>query len=552
MTCDRFRDLPLSTTSFSPDALLHLAGCATCRAYQKSLARQHRLARRLGTSPAPPATLRTRLLERLPETVSPSSSGSRSVMRPVLALAASAAIVAGVWVALPRVATRPAFATEVKSAVRRANTWHFVGWRREGNRKLRWEIWGRRRPFFYREQIGEDVLIDDGKARLRLLPPDQFQSRGYAITLPSRRLPMTGPATGTGPQEQFIEGIGGGYLDQLYEKRRNEREVVFSAISEGGVVREESLLTIDRQSRLPRRYRLERAEKPMLPSKRFAYSYAPPRNAAELTMFYNVAIPAEALRISRPARYASIDAADGLVLRPRANGPDAAGNLHVKIEHYLGGDRLVAGKISPWFRADVIWQSPPFTQLRDARYPTDGTGRRYLPISGPANVQDTDSTHIWLIPVDPVAPGTAPPRKLSLPIVAKLNFAKGIPDPYVKVIWTSVPILEKAMILSVPLPPLTATGSSKQPAYDNQPPTEGVHVSGQVMPLAFEAAMARYHYFQGEIPGRLGVAPRNAKEFARKALFWLERAIEAAENTPGAEERLKELREYANRLRSQL
>ncbi len=542
MNCDQFRDRP-TTPFFFLAALRHRIVCPQCRVHEMRLARQHRIARHL-KSPEPPAALRARVLAHLPEPLAP---GKRVILKPVLSVGIGFAVLTGVWIALPRLVTPPVFATEVKSAIRRANTWHFVGWRMEGNKKVRWEIWGRRQPFFYREQIGGDVMIDNGKSRLRLLPPDRFQTQGYAISLPSQRLPMTGPVMGTEPSEQFIAGIGGDYLDHLYEKKRGANDVVFSSIHETGVTKDESLLTISRQTYLPQLYRLERAVRAILPSKRFADSYGSPRTAAELAMVYDVAIPGKVTTLSAPAHFQRIDAPDGLVLRPKVMERDTDGNIHVRIEHWLGGKRLVVGQVFPWFQTNVLLQCPPYTQPDEALYPTDESGRRYLPIAGPANVFDTDRTDLWLAPLEPIAPRSAVARTLTLPVMAKLRFDKGIPDPYVTAVWTQIPILSKTTTLFLPLPK-----SSVPLPFDNQPTSEGLQVPGPVMPLAFAEAMARYRYYRSGIGENRGVMPWSNREPSRKALFWLDRAITAGEKVPDAAPQLAGMRKDARKLREQI
>ena len=49
------------------------------------------------------------------------------------------------------------------AAIQRVNTWHLRGWRLHEGQRVPWEIWGRRSPFYYREQVGEEVTVDDGQ-----------------------------------------------------------------------------------------------------------------------------------------------------------------------------------------------------------------------------------------------------------------------------------------------------------------------------------------------------------------------------------------------------
>lgn len=471
MNCDQFTEAfqYRRKTSFLPIPMVgHLMACPRCRAYQQSLARQHRIARALPRPALPPA-LRKHVLENLPASTSPTSpqpilhyplrhllrriyrtSRKWSPMKSVVTSSLCVAVAAVVWFALPRFSTPPAFATEVESAIGRANTWHYVGWRTQGGKKSKWEIWGRRQPFFYREQVGDDILLDNGTKRLRLLPPALFQKQGYAVSLPSQRLPLADSGdSGTGREETFIEGIAGGYLNNLYERSRTKDEVILGGVLDTGITTDESLLTVSTQTHLPVRYRLEESSIPMLPSKQFADKHGPKQTAAELEMNYNVAIPEAVTTLSIPTNYKYVDAHEGLLLHPRFLGRNAHGDLHIRIDFWLAGQRLGSGKGFPWFEPQVLLQCPPFTQARDARYPTDDLGQRYQFSQDTTN--HSDYTDLWLKPLEPAIRHVTAAQSIQLPAVALLNFAKAIPDQYVQAIWTNIPVLRAKTVLTIPL-----------------------------------------------------------------------------------------------------
>ncbi|MES2465153.1 MAG: hypothetical protein V4671_31690 [Armatimonadota bacterium] len=133
----------------------------------------------------------------------------RTLLRRTFAGAIAAVVVAFLLVG-PRYLSRFAV-SDVRAAVQRAKTWHFVGWRIQDGRKVRWEVWGRRSPFFYREQIGQEILIDDGKQRMRLFPAGGTANRPRPVVLkmPSQTLMETGRSLAN-QSRAFLVGIGGG------------------------------------------------------------------------------------------------------------------------------------------------------------------------------------------------------------------------------------------------------------------------------------------------------------------------------------------------------
>ena len=78
----------------------------------------------------------------------------------------------------------------VEAAVARTNTGHIVT-ERTLPTKERWELWWQRKPFFYRVQAGNEVLIDDGHQQIELLSFDsqtkgKSAGSGAAFTRPSQ------------------------------------------------------------------------------------------------------------------------------------------------------------------------------------------------------------------------------------------------------------------------------------------------------------------------------------------------------------------------------
>src|SRR5207302_1969596 len=145
----------------------HLSCCTACAAAERELRAAFAA---LATQPAPPASADGEARARRalgaaaaadrPATLKLGRGGSK--LHPLAARLAVTAVLAAALIALlPRQGSRSVGAA-VEAAVQRANTWHLVGWKLQGGQRVPWEIWGRRSPFFYREQLGEELNFDDG------------------------------------------------------------------------------------------------------------------------------------------------------------------------------------------------------------------------------------------------------------------------------------------------------------------------------------------------------------------------------------------------------
>jgi hypothetical protein len=167
-------------------ALGHCIHCAECRAAWRSLRTQRAVARSLPLTPAPDR-LKERTMTNLP--IPSAHRAALSRIAPWLARATvGVALIVALAIFLPGRGPRAIAAAEVAAAVQRANTWHLKGWKLRDGKRIPWEVWGRRQPFFYREQFGDNLVIDDGQQRLETLPASG-PGRGMALRLPSGEAP---------------------------------------------------------------------------------------------------------------------------------------------------------------------------------------------------------------------------------------------------------------------------------------------------------------------------------------------------------------------------
>jgi hypothetical protein len=129
-----------------------------------------RSARDLPTYPPPP-TLRERMLDRLPGLANehlPDKWRGRVLGAAILVILAIL-----VWLFTPltlSLLSDPG--AEAMAAMQRANTWHMSGWKVQRLNRLDWEVWGRRKPFFFYEKLGDHITYDDGQQRIEVIPQD--------------------------------------------------------------------------------------------------------------------------------------------------------------------------------------------------------------------------------------------------------------------------------------------------------------------------------------------------------------------------------------------
>jgi hypothetical protein len=422
--------------------LAHCVRCAGCRAVQAALVRQRQALRSL-PAVAAPVELRGRILSRLPGSAGDAASaglidGRQGISRAeapgrsltvavltrlrspmarrgrlglvvkvgVVAVAAGWLLLAGPW------NHRTLMAADVRAAVGKVNVWHLSGCKRVGGKQVPWEIWGRRQPFFYREQVGEAVTYDDGKQRVQLIPPvARLKTRGLLLRTASR------------PGD---ENTGWSYEAMFQRWAENPRRfaetpesVVFnfnSAGMEGLGTSSDYLYTVSKRTSLPVRYEVRRHD-----------GKGNATVAELLTAEYPWWLPGTAARQNWPASVRRIDtlaapalpagtgataSRNGITVQAQPLLMDAEGQVLLRLRGWLGGEQL--GK--EW---ELDWNvnGPGATEGGDATWPVkDDRGRLYVE----ASVDEITYTalpgdHLSIyVPVEPLPAGVPPPRSLKL------------------------------------------------------------------------------------------------------------------------------------------
>lgn len=503
-----------------------------------------------GRGEMPSAELRGRILDTLPQAPDPVTKGKPLMLtRIALASAVVGAIVVGL-ITMPRATIKPALAAEVQAAVTRANTWHLSGWRLKNGAQVRWEAWGRRTPYFYREQIGEEVFLDNGRTRTHILPATQDANGfrhahqnghpGAVLVHPSvaQNISLTDPKAG------YLVGIGG-EVETLKPISASVLEGRTRYL--GQIVTEEiARLTIDPKTRLPLRYTVEHAEfKPEgNPRKELNFDRLTPLRtyaAAQLTAAYDIPLPADIERLTVPQGYAVADmtvtcqdpeaqgadtaTSQGLTVKASVAAQDAQGNMLLRFQGWMG-NQPVNFRVIP-----VMLDINPSPSKRLGK---DETDRPYFCFSGTGSY-DPIRPEVWLAPAEPYTPNTQRPRQLTLNMTIQLSSTEDVGSG-----GRSVPVVTAPMTFTVALP------EAPTPLDYDAPRRWGSHV-GDHHSMAFTIAHNRAAFYiqspavKDERPG----------ERLERAAYWNDRAAEEAERQGNAQW-AKISRQNAERLRSHI
>lgn len=415
--------------------------------FDKNIAHLARgLRRRRPFEEAVPPGLRARVLAALadPAPVSVKGAAPHLSRRRALTAAFALAVAGAGLIAGPRLLVRSALAAQVKAAVTRANTWHLSGWRLKEGKKLRWEVWGRRSPFFYREQVGDAVLIDDGQTRTQVLPaegPSKWSVGRPGAVLIRHSLGQATLAPSGDPRAGILVGLGAETDDLHFAADPSASDaadtVTLASTTQYGaitLVDETTRLTVDRETRLPLRYSVERTEsKPAgTPETGLDVHTLTPlgrSTVAQLTAAYDVPLPSGIERYTPPADYAVADmtrpapitearqgndiaSAGGLTLKGKVVGRDPDGNLFVEFHGWIGAQPMN-------FR--LIPLSLHIDRGIGTGLGRDETGRIYVQV-GDQGIIYGERPRLWLAPLHPLGAGAAPrPRSVTVRLSVQLS-----------------------------------------------------------------------------------------------------------------------------------
>ena len=234
------------------------------------------------------------------------------------------------------------------AAVRRAlsniNTWHLKGWQTRAGHKVKWEVWGRKVPFFYREQVGNNTVLDDGRQRLSIFGPNRDGDliAGVSVRLPSLQQDANVPWSYSQMVEQWRNA------GKPWKQTAQGPVFNFNAVNmEGYGVNTDNLYSIDGRTWLPTRYEKRVYNRGHESSR---------RTVALLDADYDSPIPVSAAAVVSPAGFHEFDAlatpqrvptkgsasANGFTLLCEPLAVSADGSILVKMRGWLGNTPLPA------------------------------------------------------------------------------------------------------------------------------------------------------------------------------------------------------------------
>jgi hypothetical protein len=424
-------------------------------------------------------------------------------------LAATLALATGLLV-YPR-ATRPvSAATSVRQALAKVTTWHLKGWKTQDGRRVDWEIWGRRTPFFYREQVGKDIVLDDGRQRLSIYGPSQERNQltGICIRHPSLQDGENVPWS----YHMMVETWS--HAGKPWMQAAQGPVYNFSDSGmEGYGINTDCLYYVDKDTSLPTRYE----------QRHYHAGHEDARQTtALLNAEYNVSLPQSVSAAHPPAGYQFYDAMktpaglenadtkNGLTIQCEPLAMDHKGNILVRLNGWLGCNPFQYGKPGINFEASARrWRSdwsinPPVNY--------DDKGRAYVGIR--ADILKGSSLLMLFVPLEPLDNDAPLPGRLTATLHADVSIGGG------------QNVLHEELTVSARLPD---AGEPIGEAVDRYNPvgvrTRIISFSGkETLQTCIDEARAE-HY--GAVQTREAA---HSPEFQRH-LYWAERAIE--EDTSG-------------------
>ncbi|MBB6053114.1 hypothetical protein [Armatimonas rosea] len=477
--------------------------------------------------PALPEGLRDRTLASLPDL-----KKAKTPMALTRRAALAALAVTGIGlVAAPRLFLSPASAAGIEAAIGKTLTWHFSGWRIQYGKRVRWEIWGRRAPFFYREQIGDNVLLDDGKRRLFFQAPagpEGFLGPRPGFVLVQKSVGAN-PKTLADPRAGFLAGLSGDPADWTRDRTDGTRrtlEADATYLSDVDIkedrampkayVQDTARLEIDTKTSLPSRYSIQRQARDA--QEKLTGRETP---QAELEAHYDVTLPEGVTQVPQAAQLPRFDMTTPCTA-PEAQGESAARNkgltvvgsvpirdnegcLKVHLEHWVGNTHLALGS-----------GTVPFSLSASSVQATDNLGRQYISLLWPGT---GSADTLYLCPEEPYLVTDSRPTSLRLTVSVSLEVYERIGTG-----GRTVALVRENLELTIPLPQTEGSLSWDDPA-------NFTHHVGPHKDFATEKAEARALYFQGVL-GNLPNHGTPSPERRQRALYWYRKATEAADRLP--------------------
>ncbi len=354
-------------------------------------------------------------------------------------------------------------ASRVQAALADVNTWHLKGWKLLDGHRVPWEIWGRRHPFFYREQAGSEIVLDDGSRRTRLIPADRARGRAEDIVLQTPSQPgIDSMAWAPVVQAQRWQAA-------IRPWKETARIAVFK-LSDGpdfepGYTRD-YLYTVSKLNWLPAYFSVRRSDHHLeWTAEYLAAAYNVPLSAQISTLRWSKearVVNAVNSSMQRPTPQENIAAANGLRVQATPLAIDAQGNVLMRLRGWLGDVRL-NGSTGPLYMKTYAVRSWLNGSSHSTPY-SDESGNSYVevpwPLPGGLDLPNGDRL-ILFAPLEPLEGGAGLPNRLTVQLTVEPGIATAMPGMHG---WTRVQgLFAEELSWSVTLP--DRVGSTDLAAY---------------------------------------------------------------------------------------
>lgn len=450
------------------------------------------------------------------------------------------------------VPAKSASAAEVRRALARVNTWHLTGWKLQNGKQVRWEVWGRRIPFFYREQIGQNVTLDNGKERIRLFAAPRWDGGKeplIALKMPTRPIEhQAGLAVGAGNHTQtsiispdsFLDAIG--QRGSAYDTVLREGNTLTLRRNDGGIIganleEHSRLMTVDMRTKLPWTFtwHVDRSRNPNVPKDAFvapAKSY----DSGYLEAAYDVPlqetitdIPADATMVDMtvptegfvPTENAIT--VNGLTVQAKEVIRDQDGNLLLRFGAWLGQKRMDAEtaetglglNVRPSPVRQIVEHIGDRIKVTTPHTAMDERGNIYVEIGTPPRIHHSDRPELYFAPLEPLPEGTPSPNSLSLSLQVSLESWELNPETHN---GTRVPMMEEVLKLNLTLPQ-----TAKSLGYDIISNEDCLAPSAHRWTMKEHILQSRASYYSS--------TAHDDPKLQKRAQFWYEESLREAKRT---------------------
>jgi hypothetical protein len=328
------------------------------------------------------------------------------------------------------------FASEVRQALQNANTWHLKGWKWQFDRRVPWEVWGRRQPFFYREQVGSALIVDDGMKCKAFFAAEEGHCPFVLIT----------------PSDPQAKSIRWSYQKMVAKWRSDLKpwketagEVIFdlpeSAVPAPRDTKRapDAFFTINKQTRLPVRYEMRQTmfrQKQKQVSAQLSIEFdtplpdsilVPPQAPAG-ALVYDLTLPQDKMTAHLPN--VNTVSQNSITAQFMPLVMDADGHILMRLRGWLAGTPI--GPKTPFFAWEYTKTNTGSDVIIEPSPTRDDRGRAYTGVNwDDLQQQNGDLNPIMAFaPVEPLPHGTPLPRTLTLLPVVSIQLHDMVQDTF--------------------------------------------------------------------------------------------------------------------------